>query len=48
MSATRWLWCLSIVVMAGCQGGGGASDDVLELKFGHVGAPGSLFAESAE
>lgn len=31
-------------VVLGCGGGGGP----LELKFGHVGAPGSLFALSAE
>ena len=35
------------VLFAGCgtQDGG---DGIIELKFGHVGAPGSLFALSAE
>jgi len=28
--------------------GGNARADMIELKFGHVGAPGSLFAMSAE
>jgi tripartite ATP-independent transporter DctP family solute receptor len=33
------------VLLASC---GGAADGPIELSFGHVGAPGSLFAESAE
>ena len=32
---------------SGCQNNG-RNGDLLELKFGHVGAPGSLFALSAE
>jgi TRAP-type transport system periplasmic protein len=36
-------------LVAACGGeGGGAAAGPIELKFGHVGAPGSLFAESAE
>lgn len=37
---------LLTVAAAGC--GGGAPDGPVELKFGHVGAPGSLFALSAD
>ncbi len=48
MSHRRWLGPVAILVLAACQGGGETSDRVVELKFGHVGAPGSLFAQSAE
>jgi len=34
------------LLLSGCEGGG--ENGPLELKFGHVGAPGSLFALSAE
>ena len=34
------------LLVSACQAGG--DDRPLELKFGHVGAPGSLFALSAE
>jgi tripartite ATP-independent transporter DctP family solute receptor len=37
----------ALAVLAGCAGEGG-DGGVRELKFGHVGAPGSLFALSAE
>jgi len=37
----------SIVLFASC-GTEGGDEGVIELKFGHVGAPGSLFALSAE
>ena len=36
-----------VLVWLGCAPGGDG-DAPLELKFGHVGAPGSLFAASAE
>ncbi|MCH6547739.1 MAG: TRAP transporter substrate-binding protein, partial [Gemmatimonadetes bacterium] len=35
-----------MVALLGCAGGG--ADGPIELKFGHVGAPGSLFAVTAE
>ncbi|MFB3069858.1 MAG: TRAP transporter substrate-binding protein, partial [Gemmatimonadales bacterium] len=35
-----------LVALLGCAGGG--ADGPIELKFGHVGAPGSLFAVTAE
>ena len=47
MISAKPLWIATIAVIGACQGKG-TSADVLELKFGHVGAPGSLFAESAE
>lgn len=37
---------LVVLAAAGC--GGDAPDGPIELVFGHVSAPGSLFAESAE
>jgi TRAP-type C4-dicarboxylate transport system substrate-binding protein len=37
---------LVVLSAAGC--GGDAPDGPIELVFGHVSAPGSLFAESAE
>jgi tripartite ATP-independent transporter DctP family solute receptor len=37
-----------LLLVAGIVGCGSGSDRPLELKFGHVGAPGSLFARSAE
>lgn len=40
---------LALVLAGGTVGcGGAAGNEVLQLKFGHVGAPGSLFAMSAE
>ncbi len=36
-----------VLALPGCGGGGGA-DSPIELRFGHVGAPGSLFAVTAE
>ncbi len=36
----------AMTLLSGCQAGGDGAP--LELKFGHVGAPGSLFALSAE
>jgi len=42
----RMPWAgLAVLLLASC---GGAADGPIELSFGHVGAPGSLFAESAE
>jgi tripartite ATP-independent transporter DctP family solute receptor len=42
-----WVVAAALVLAAGgC--GGGTADGPIEIKFGHVGAPGSLFAESAE
>jgi tripartite ATP-independent transporter DctP family solute receptor len=38
---------VAALLLAGC-GGGSAPDGPIELIFGHVSAPGSLFAESAE
>ncbi len=41
------VFCLvPLVALLGCAGGG--ADGPIELKFGHVGAPGSLFAVTAE
>lgn len=37
-----------VLATAGCSDSAGQGDQVLELSFGHVGAPGSLFALSAE
>ncbi|MCY4400306.1 MAG: TRAP transporter substrate-binding protein [Gemmatimonadetes bacterium] len=39
------VWAAVAVLLAGCDG---ASTGPVELSFGHVGAPGSLFAQSAE
>jgi tripartite ATP-independent transporter DctP family solute receptor len=36
------------LLATGCGGGGAEPDGPIELVFGHVSAPGSLFAESAE
>ncbi len=47
MTLKRLWWCVGlggVVAVTGCGGDGGP----IELKFGHVGAPGSLFAASAE
>ncbi len=47
----RWTVALiALVVGSGVAGCGGESgeESLIELKFGHVGAPGSLFAVSAE
>ena len=41
----RWLSILGLSAVAAACGG---SSGPVELRFGHVGAPGSLFAESAE
>ena len=38
-------WAAVAVLLAGCEGSSGGP---IQLSFGHVGAPGSLFAESAE
>ncbi len=38
---------LTAFVVAGCSGEAGEGG-LIELSFGHVGAPGSLFAASAE
>ena len=41
------VFCLvPLLALPGCGGGGAAAP--IELKFGHVGAPGSLFAVTAE
>lgn len=41
------VFCLvPLLALLGCAGGG--ADGPIELKFGHVGAPGSLFAVTAE
>ncbi len=45
--ATGALAIAATLLLAGCQGGGSDAGPI-ELKFGHVGAPGSLFALSAE
>ena len=45
--ATIVLVVATTLVFFGCQNNG-PNDRPLELKFGHVGAPGSLFALSAE
>lgn len=37
-----------VLVAVGCSGSAPQGEEVLELSFGHVGAPGSLFALSAE
>ncbi len=37
-----------VLLAAGCSDSARQGDQVLELSFGHVGAPGSLFALSAE
>lgn len=42
----RYVALAGAAFLAGCAAGG--DGDALELKFGHVGAPGSLFALSAE
>jgi len=44
---SRWLLCL-LVALAAIAGCADESGRPLELKFGHVGAPGSLYAASAE
>ena len=44
----RFSWILLLAVAACTPGERGADGELLHLKFGHVGAPGSLFAESAE
>ena len=38
-------WAAVAVLLAGCEGSSGGP---IELSFGHVGAPGSLFAQTAE
>jgi tripartite ATP-independent transporter DctP family solute receptor len=38
-------WAAVAVLLAGCEGSSGGP---IELSFGHVGAPGSLFARTAE
>lgn len=43
-TSRRLLVAMSLLALAGCGGSGGP----VQLKFGHVGAPGSLFALSAE
>ena len=45
--ATGALAIAATLLLAGCQAGGSDAGPI-ELKFGHVGAPGSLFALSAE
>ncbi len=44
---TNVLPLVLVLALPGCGGGGGA-DSPIELRFGHVGAPGSLFAVTAE
>lgn len=45
----RWIALAVGLLTAGCGGSADSGDDgPIELQFGHVGAPGSLFAESAE
>ncbi|MCZ6857838.1 MAG: TRAP transporter substrate-binding protein [Gemmatimonadetes bacterium] len=44
---TNVLPLVLVLAWPGCGGGGGA-DSPIELRFGHVGAPGSLFAVTAE
>ena len=45
---TSYFAALAALTVACAPGERGAGGELLQLKFGHVGAPGSLFAESAE
>ena len=44
----RHLFCVVLVSLLAACGGGNSQDAVLELKLGHVAAPGSLVAACAE
>jgi tripartite ATP-independent transporter DctP family solute receptor len=48
MRSSRYGWSLGLLAVLGTSACGGGRTRPIDIRFGHVGAPGSLFAVSAE